>query len=370
LIIRYSLINAIVLFNLAMVVVALLRHKTSYLARYTTTALMSLLLFGAIRIFIPISIPYVTFVVNSYDLFPYIESFLRLDVMPGNSRFELQNALLAIWIVGIVVAGLRTVQKIKLFRFIHKTYNVIDNMRESQMARNLNMKRVNITVSSDVSVPYVTGVLRAKIYLPPLVLTDSELEMILRHEYQHFKSGDALIKRFYLFLSIVFWWNPFTHIFLRDLDCLLEIRCDAAMSKNMTHDEKARYLRTLLSIYRRSSNGFESVGASTLFRTNNEKLIVQRFKLITSENKSFVRQFLSVMMVVFLFLASYMVIFQPFYPISPEYEGSVFAITPENSLIVLTAEGIYRIYIDGVFFGELTEITIPFDGLPIVDESR
>ena len=211
---------------------------------------------------------------------------------------------------------------------------------------------------------------RAKIYLPPLGLSDEKLEMILRHEYQHYKSGDALIKLFYLTLSIVFWWNPFIHIFLRDLDCLLEIRCDALMSKRMSRDEKKVYLETLLDIYRNIGNESSPVTASALFQAGNEKLIVQRFKLLTSDGKSFSRQAVSVLAVVFLFLASFMFIIQPAHSVPQEYMDGAFTVSPNNSVLVLSPDGIYRLYIDGQFIYILNEVTTPFEGIPIIYEER
>ncbi|MCL2221177.1 MAG: M56 family metallopeptidase [Oscillospiraceae bacterium] len=367
-IIRYSLINAIVLFNLAMVAVALLRHKTGYLARYTTSALLALLILSTVRVFIPISIPYVTFIIRSYEVIPRIESFLRFDLLPWDGRLEVQSVILIIWGIGIVIMGLKTANNMRRLHFMQRSYQVIDSTRENKFAQSLGMKHATITVSPNVSVPYITGVFKAKIFLPPLGLPDEKLEMVLRHEYQHFKSGDAIIKLLYLILSIMFWLNPSIHFFLRDLDCLLEIRCDAVMSKRMTRDEKKVYLETLLEIYLSTCSDFSPAAASALFRGDNKKLIIQRFKLLTSERTSFRRQAISVMVVVFLFLASFLFIIQPYNQLPQEYMNGVFILSPDNAVIVLSLDGIYRLYIDGIFFYELPEITAPFAGIPIIYE--
>ena len=353
-----------------MAVVALLRHKTGYLAKYTTVALLLLLMLSAVRLFIPLSIPHVTVVIHSHEIIPFVESVLRTDFSVINASFTVQSVLLAAWAVGAIFMGLRVLRNIRKLRFIQSSYKIADGSLENRIAQKLGMKRASIIVSPDVDVPYVMGLFRAKIFLPQLNLDENSFEMILRHEYQHFKSGDAAIKGFYLFLSILFWWNPFIHMFIRDLDCLLEIRCDAAMSKHMAHDEKAKYLETLLGIYRGNAETPEPITASSLFRTGNEKLIVQRFKLLTSENKTFGRQFLSVVVVAVLFLASYLIIIQPAHEIPSEYLEGTFSVSPENTVIVATSDGLYRIYIDGQFFGELTEVTDLFEDIPIVYEER
>lgn len=366
--IRYSLVNAVILLNLAMIVVALLRKKTGYLARYTTAALVWLLILSAIRVFIPLSLPNITFVINSYEIFPHIIAFLHLDIMPGSNVFEVRSLLLAIWAIGIIVMSWRILRKVRSLYILQKSYQIVDSTHENQIAQDLGMRRTNVFVSSDVSVPYITGAFKAKIYLPMSKLNDEKLKMILRHEYQHFKSGDAFIKLFYLILSIVFWWNPFIHIFLRDLDCLLEIKCDAVMSKRMTHDDKAMYLRTLIDIYRSTASNMEVGTSSNLFKAGNEKLIVQRFELLTSVSKSEGRQALSVLMVVFLVMLSFLIIIQPAYNIPYEYMDDGFFVTPDNSYIIQTSYGIYRLYVNNEFMVELTEITEPFENIPIIIE--
>ena len=145
-----------------MVAVALLRHKTGYLARYTTAALLVLLILGTVRVFIPISIPYITVVVHSYRIIPRIESFLRFDILPGTNSIEVQRVLLVIWGAGIVVMGIKTLKKVQLLHLLQKLYRTIDNSRETIIAQKMNIKHTSIFVSNDVSVPYVTGCLELK----------------------------------------------------------------------------------------------------------------------------------------------------------------------------------------------------------------
>jgi beta-lactamase regulating signal transducer with metallopeptidase domain len=237
------------------------------------------------------------------------------------------------------------------------------------------MDNVRILVSQDVIVPYFTGVLRPCIYLPNVKIPEAELEMILRHEYQHYKSRDLYVKLFYLMLSIVFWWNPFTHVFRRELDNLLEIRCDEAMTKHMGNKEKVTYLRAMDFIIEYIDQRIpENTPAMTYFiqAERHSSFMIKRIDLIAKGKKSLMSQVVSVVLVVLVFCASFLIIAQPAGqpPESEDYD--TFYITPENALLVLTVDGTYRLYIYEQFVGELQSHMVTdnphFADVQIIDE--
>ena len=372
-IIGYSLIVAIILFNIAMVVIALLRKRTKYLAKHSTAALMLLALFGALRIALPFSFPF-TFVINSYGAIPWIASVLQMDILPGFVRLELQTALLLIWATGSVVMLIKFAHLFLKDNKRRTAYRRADNTFASMTALQLGLKRTKIIVSPDVSVPHVSGFLKAKIYLPEIELPPEMLELILRHEYQHFKSCDILIKAFYLLLTVAFWWNPIVHVFQRELDRLLEIRCDSAMTRRMAKDEKIKYLNLLVSIleYVRTRDSACLSNAATLIEANQSGFMEQRFRLIISSRASVGRQAVSIALVAILFLASFLIIIQPAY-IPIEYDANgISEVNPGNSYIVLTTDGRYMFFVDGQFIFEIDESTLGIElyrNLPIIEES-
>ena len=63
-------------------------------------------------------------------------------------------------------------------------------------------------------------------------------KIILQHEFCHVKGNDLLIKLFYNLLLVIFWWNPLTYRFRKELDNLLELRCDLRITKDMNEWEK------------------------------------------------------------------------------------------------------------------------------------
>jgi len=359
--IHYSLIIAVLLFNLAVVAIALLRQCIGYLAKYSTLALILLALLGALRLVLPLSFPHITIVINSYVILPNIVTFLRTDIWLGTSRFELQNLLLMAWGCGFLFMLFRTICKVRRFNSFQKLYRFSDSTAANKIAQELELKNVRIAVSQDVVVPYITGVFRTWIYLPDVEMPKAEFEMILKHEYQHFKSRDLAIKLFYLSLSIVLWWNPFVHVFQRELDNLLEIHCDEVMTKCMSNKEKATYLSALAFItdYIDFRDSGSPATVSSLVRAEKDSnFMSQRVKLIKGENKSTLKQLVSIVLVVMVFFASFMFVVQPLHLVP---DDELFVITPENAHIVLAVDGTYRLYVYEQFVFELPPILIETD---------
>lgn len=374
-IITYSLVVATLLFNLALAVVTILQRRTWYLAKFGTLSLVVLMLFGAIRLFLPLSFPQVTITINSTNLLPGLVNLFRAELWAG---IELQTVLFVLWAVGAAIVLfrlMRTMRRFSILRFLCKI-KASDNSRAVRIAQKLGLKRAEIVVSPTVGAPFVTGIYRARIYLPVMDITDDEFELILKHEYQHFKSCDILIKAFYSVLTVVFWWNPFVHIFHRNLDRLLEVRCDDAVKKHLTNTEKSTYLGALYRVMRHAElndpmNLSANASASTFVMAGEadyEKFVEQRLRLIASSEKPVGMQIISITLAVLIFLGSFLFIIQPFGNPPAEDVTDAHRTSPEVKHIVATADGRYELFANGEFVIELPEIPEIFAQLPIIFE--
>ncbi len=92
----------------------------------------------------------------------------------------------------------------------------------------------------------VTGFFNPLIFLPLSVLElgDGELGYILCHEWNHFLARDLWIKVLVDVLCCVFWWNLPIYCLRMDLEQILELNCDRAVTVGMTEQEKTKYLAT------------------------------------------------------------------------------------------------------------------------------
>lgn len=71
---------------------------------------------------------------------------------------------------------------------------------------------------------------------------------ILRHEMQHIKNKDILIKHLFNIISIIYWWFYPIYILKRQIDLFLEMRIDVTVNEKANVDEQKDYLNTLLTI--------------------------------------------------------------------------------------------------------------------------
>lgn len=386
---RYSLIVAVLIFCVSLCVIALLRRQMRFLIRYSTAAMVVLALLSALRLFIPLDFKF-SYVINSYTVYPAIQSFLETDIFPGGYHLSLIRALAIVWVIGILIVLIRTVISLSRNARMRRNFLILPSPEVDAAVQELNLQNAEVIVSPQVQSPFVVGLFRAKIYLPATVQNTAHLKLILLHEYQHYRSHDILIKAFYLFLSTVFWWNPLIHMFQKELDCVLELRCDTAVTKGLSERDKVDYLTAMLAVYKTLGLSLEKMPlSSSCFvkadGADKTDFIVQRFQIILDKPKRryAAARIISVILVVVFILSSYLVIIQPAYvpptvedsaPIEePPPEDQVFEITSDSTHILYTDDGKYHVYIADEFAfeipSELAEVE-PFSDLEVIKESE
>jgi len=339
-----SFIIAFIFINVAMFIITLLMRKTNYLIKASTIALVFLALLSVLRLIVPLDLPF-AYIVNSYRIIPSIKTILWND-LGGESMYDgrLGFALPLLWITYFVFLFCATVHKFYIYRKNRINYEIIDSVQVNRVLERLQLKKLNVYVSPNVGIPYVTGLRNAYVYLPDMELSDDMLEMIIMHEYQHFKSRDILIKSIYLLLRIVFWWNPFMYLFQRELDKLLEIRCDTNVTKHMSEKERVHYLDTMLSFAKliNTDEPKKLLVAPAFFHSDKYGFMEQRLSVVANngKNKSRLLQFISIVLVMFLFFGSYSFVLQPAYNPPKRDLSDAFAINtdfdiqlPDNSIL-------------------------------------
>lgn len=365
----YSLASAIVFFNIGLILIRFFRRNTMFLAKNSMSALAILFFLSLIRVLFPLDLER-AIVFPSQTIFPSIIDILG---MPIGRQFTVGTALLVTWTVGtVLILGKSWCVFAQEMRQVKK-YRLIEDAQIQEIARQCLDDNAVVSVSLDVDVPKVMGLRKAYIYMPPLTLTDEETRFVLQHEFQHVKGGDFLIKLLYLFLKAVFWWNPIVHLFQQEVENLLELRCDAAITRTMTNEERISYLEAILAVAKQVSSrkAVSLIHASTLVNLKAQSFMQQRFEVIlnrsASHSKS--RMIRNIGIIVIVFLCSYFIIVQPVYePSVSELENHV-EITKANAYIVNDGKGQMELYVDGAPFGFIKkkELDIePYKGLKII----
>lgn len=363
----YSVFSAIVFYNIGLIAVYILMRRTSFVIHYTAASLSLLTLLATLRLFIPADLPG-AFIIRSTRIIPAVQNFVLSEIPSSNVT---AGVLLAIvWGTGTFCYIVHDLYLVFVTKRAESRFTYVGNEKILDLARELGIK-CRIKISPDIREPYSAGVFKPAIYLPDWELDEQELKAVLSHEYQHIRSLDAFKKLVFLLLEALFWWNPISHIFRRELNQLLEIQCDYKMTAGKSENFKLQYAETLLSVMKRLTGPRrDCLCASSL--TNSAKNMKQRFELILENRASKVKRtkiFLYIVMIS-VFLLSFFVIAQPYYePPLSSIDGLY--MMDGNSSYVIKDEDNYIVYCEGDKLDILSEeeflIDNTLDNLELID---
>lgn len=362
----YSIFSAAIFYNLSLVLVFLLRRKTRFLARYSTSALLFITVLGLVRLFTPIDLKPAV-VIPSRIILPAIQSTLQFNIPVLNISIGI--VLLILWGCGTVGFILRDIiVELRSYR-IRRKYLVIKDKRIEKLVAGFSSEYI-VSVSPDVKAPYVAGIFRPVIYLPDIALTDNDLRFILRHEIQHILSHDGLKKLLFLAIEALFWWNPLAHITMSEIDAILELQCDAKITAGSDDKAVLEYMRTLLYVMKLINSVEKCTSSCAIHFAGNQTIIKQRFEVMLNRDKRRAKAAGKLLCSIFVavFLMSYMVIVQPQFDPPASDLGGVIDINPSNSLIQCE-DGVFYLYYDGIKIAMLTESELkdnPYCDLEII----
>ena len=153
---------------------------------------------------------------------------------PANSANPLQilfSVLSVVWIVGI---GLLILYSVVSYGWLKYRIRTAIRLRD------------NIYQSEFISVPFVLGIIRPKIYLP-FLMHESLQESVIIHEQAHICRKDYWWKPLGFLILAVYWFNPLLWIaylmFCQDI----ELACDEKAIRGMNAVQRADYSQALLS---------------------------------------------------------------------------------------------------------------------------
>lgn len=108
-------------------------------------------------------------------------------------------------------------------------------------------EKAHVYRTSEISMPFVMGILRPRIYLPA-GLEDEEKSYILIHERIHIRRGDPVYRILAFGALCVHWFNPlvWAAFFLSERD--MEMSCDEAVIRKLGDQIKTGYSNSLLSL--------------------------------------------------------------------------------------------------------------------------
>ena len=172
--------------------------------------------------------------------------------IPGNLLWW----LLGLWVSGFLFVLGKALWEHHVFRrTILKDSFAITDLRvrlaweaELEKAR-INKPKFKLVTSPNVRTPLSIGFFQRTIVvvLPEKQYTDTELEMIFRHEIIHICRADSENKFFLVFCCAVFWFNPLMWIARRKASDDLELSCDETVLLDSNEDQRKQYADLILN---------------------------------------------------------------------------------------------------------------------------
>lgn len=245
----FSFVTAVLLSSLLIVVLYLSRKSAKTIRMLNFGYLACLYLFCLGRIVFSIELPF-TVAVNAPSLMNPVFNFQGTGISILGKSLSVLEVLLILWAVG--AAFLLT----RFFIRYHQGKKVVDKIpkQENQAIQevlnelqreNAHHYQIQVLCCQGLSTPCGIGLLRRQILLPSQEYTEEELFHILCHELQHFQTHDLLVKWMIRVFQCLFWWNPLVYLLGKDLDQVLEIKCDLSVVKNYSRQETLAYMRTI-----------------------------------------------------------------------------------------------------------------------------
>lgn len=109
-------------------------------------------------------------------------------------------------------------------------------------------RNIKVRISEKADSPMLVGVIFPVIYLPCREISESGMRLIFLHELTHYKHRDLFVKWFAAFVNMVHWFNPICYMVCRTLGETCEFACDAAVTENMSEEERKTYMNIIVSL--------------------------------------------------------------------------------------------------------------------------
>ncbi|MDE6617116.1 MAG: M56 family metallopeptidase, partial [Lachnospiraceae bacterium] len=174
-----------------------------------------------------------------------------------NSLLPVLDIILAcIWISGILVMACFFIKgAIKLYHLkqsalplqnqeVYKLY--LSCLNETCIKR-----KIPVFSTAFLKSPVLSGFIRPQIYLPIHLISEynaPDMRFMLLHELQHYKHKDLLFNAIMNIAGIVYWFNPFVWLAIKEIRTDREIACDTSVLQMLNKDDYLNYGNTLINL--------------------------------------------------------------------------------------------------------------------------
>ena len=341
----------------------------------------------AVRMILPFNFPF-TITLYSYTILPIITAPLYAHVF--GTSVQVDQIIFTVW--GIVTLCLLIQFIVSLVRLRH----ILDRFRVSEndacyspvfrKVRSLYSHPFTVSaIPANIS-PAVTGLFRMHLIIPAadnlIPRDDSEDAFILHHEISHFQLRHTWLNLFFSLAAVSQWWNPFMYLLKKDLRCLIELEADEHTVENQAQNDRLRYAESIVQYAKkiartdgkhRPADPNEKIlcfvtKKSSVMSVRIDYLLTGPVDQTATTGKKIFTVLLHTCMILLTAAAVFLV------PESSSYRDELarqseqqqdsFIITEDNSFFKKVDDG-YALYVDGYYYGTVTEIPDELSEIPV-----
>lgn len=358
----YSFCWSVIISSVFILVLYFLRKKTFFILNFGVPILLLLFTFSLVRMLIPFEFSYQKVIRDKY----FYAALMYPYTLTGKYQIFLLSIIIGVWSIGSCFFFYRFFRKASSsYAYLKKIDKQSSDRIITILSRIDTKSKLSVYGSSTIETPFLAGLFRPTIYIPAYEYTEEQLYYILLHEYTHYKNKDLWVKLLCNLFCIVFWWNPIIYLLPKDLNAILELKCDATLAKELTEEEQVSYLDTILfTLHCMNSNNkahTDKLSFTTAFVRPIDNLNKQRFHYLTKSIKkhnwiSSFSKFIIVCLLCLVFLSSYYFLLQPSYEPSQEDlwdEETGNILDSSNSYLIQKDKDSYYVYYDNELIGEI-----------------
>ena len=355
----FPLVMAILSSNIMILIMYLLRKSKYYANIMSVELIVTLYLFCILRMAVPIEIPHAHLIIEETRVYTTVLDYLT--VKSGLGKYGVLYILLGLWVLVLLILLIRFVVKQRGFRrYIDANADFAGEDERSLLIIAADEvfgkeKRITLKKTDAVNESMVIGFLHPMVLIPYIEYTQTELEMIFRHECMHIRNKDIWIKLLIELYCIIFWWNPFSYLMKVDISNTLETKCDLNVIKRFDDVDKLRYAETVAKFMSYEKDRRVPFVNARFSKSRNNKEAIKRIAAILNKPPEKSRQIfaniITMVLLIALFIGSYLIIIQPRYePTEEAYDiaegGRI--IGEGDCYLIKQEDGNYQMIIDGI----------------------
>ncbi|RKI42791.1 M56 family metallopeptidase [bacterium D16-51] len=328
-----SVLTCIFVTSFIMLYLIILNQKKNFIVRYGAGAYLALTLFLILRAVLPCNFSFSHNILSKIILPPFFDA-ITFKIF---GMVSLMDLFVSIWIIGFLVQFLRfCIKQYQFCQYIKTldTTTAYNDILKRITEKHKKNKQIRLIITSDIKIPFTTGLIKPVILLPDTNLSEKETEYILSHEAEHLFRHDLWKCLFYEIMACVYWWNPLAYKMKQQFTAAVELSNDFSIVKNMDKSESLDYLSCLVKVAKKQPSPVKK--PVLCFSENEPSLLMRRTDFIINRHKIKKDKFyfINLSVITAILIASFLFVVEPYYTIPQEILDTTMSLDIDHTFFI------------------------------------